>query len=446
MNWLTAALAFAITMLLLTSMVSAIVESVQRVFGLRRRGLQWMLRAMYEEVGRLRPDLVSQLGRAAQALTVPVQASGVIQKAAAWLRGLGAAPLAPATARFLETMSSNAQADQFRGWLPHFLRPQHVQSLTPVEFAQRLARTDLGAMLAKKAEAEWQTLLNGVLERFDFYGQAAGETFRQRAKVISLAVSFVSAFVLNVNAVALFSAFANRPQLSEAVVLLQDQAQQSYVDAQKRRADAQAGGAENPASAEQVQKEVQATLNQVKTQFASLVTAGLPIGWSAANCPAEPIDEFCRTLRDLPKWTCADQCGWLQQLSAAGTFARACIAFPFGHLHWFFSTLLGGLLIGLGGPFWYNVCTSLSRAAQLARAVSDGVKGSANDARGTPSPGTEPLLSTPARAFAAANILTTQVPALGRVLLNARGEPEFGPLPDGSLEVSKQSRRVGGTA
>jgi len=428
MNWLTAALAFAIAMLLFTSMVSAIVESVQRFFGLRRRGLQWMLRAMYEEVATLRPDLVSQLGQAEQALNTPVQDLGPIKSL--WQRlqeTLGAAPAGQAASQFLEVMTSNLRAEEFRGWLPHFLRPQHVQSLTPVEFAQRLARTDIGAILTQKAETEWQTLLNGVLERFDFYGQAAAETFRQRAKAMSVIVSFIFAFALNVNAVALFYAFANRPQLADAMLAQQQEIQRHYEEAQKRAANSPAGASVTDAEAKQIQEDIQTRLKDLGAQFQTLAKLSLPLGWSATRC-VNTDDEFCSALRELPQWRCAGDCGWLDVCSTSAAYGRMWALFLFGHPRWLFSTLLAGLLIGLGGPFWYNVCTSLSRAAQLARVVADGVKGPPpKDGSGEVSPTSEPpLLSTPARAFAAAIILQKQVPALGRVPLNARGEGEVG--------------------
>jgi hypothetical protein len=325
-------------------------------------------------------------------------------------------------------MTSNPRAEEFRGWLPHFLRPQHVQSLTPVEFAQRLARTDMGAMLAQKAETEWQTLLNGVLERFDFYGQAAGEAFRQRAKAMSIIVSFVFAFALNINALALFYAFANRPQLADAMLAQQEEIQRHYEEAQKRAANAPPGATVNDAEAKQIQEDIRNRLDELKKQFGNLAQLGLPLGWSDKRCVNNADDEFCGALNELPQWRCAGNCGWREFGSASTAYVRAWAFFFSGHTRLLFSILLAGLLIGLGGPFWYNVCTSLSRAARMARVVADGVKGPPpKDGGAEESPASEPaLLSTPARAFAAATVLHRQVPALGRVTLTPSGEREVG--------------------
>jgi hypothetical protein len=429
MNWLTAALAFAITMLLFTSMVSAIVESIQRVFGLRRRGLQWMLRAMYEEIATRRPDLVSQLGQAQGVLDTPFEKIGPIKNLSQWLQEkLGVAPPGQTTSQFLESMTRNFRASEFHLWLPHFLRPQHVHSLTPVEFAQRLARTDIGAAFAKKAETEWQHLLNGVLERFDFYGQAAAETFGQRAKAMSIIVSFVFAFALNVNAVALFYSFANRPQLAEAMVAQQEEIQRRYEEAQRRAANLAAAGTSSDAEEKQIQEDIRDRLDELKTQFGSLVKLGLPIGWSATRCASNADDEFCSVLTEVPQWQCAEDCGLLDVCSASAAYGLAWLYFPFGHTRWLVSTLLAGLLIGFGGPFWYNVCSNLSRTARLARAVGDGVKGAppTDGSQASPRPGEASLLSTPARAFAAAIILDTDTPPLVRALLNPNGVRDTG--------------------
>src|SRR5438105_3120557 len=50
MIWLSAALAFAVTMLILSMIVSTIVETLHRLFGLREKGLRMMLGHLYERV------------------------------------------------------------------------------------------------------------------------------------------------------------------------------------------------------------------------------------------------------------------------------------------------------------------------------------------------------------------------------------------------------------
>ena len=50
MQWLTALLAFATTMLLFAVVVSTMVEMVHRIFRLRRKGLRLMLENLYSRV------------------------------------------------------------------------------------------------------------------------------------------------------------------------------------------------------------------------------------------------------------------------------------------------------------------------------------------------------------------------------------------------------------
>ena len=244
---------------------------------------------------------------------------------------------------------------------------------------------------------------------------------------MSIIVSFVFAFALNINALALFYAFANRPQLADAMLAQQQEIQRHYEEAQRRAANRPGGDTLTDAEAKQIQEDIQSRLKDLRAQFENLAKLSLPFGWSATRC-VNNDDEFCSALQELPQWRCAGGCGWRDVCSASATYARTWAVFLFGHPRWLFSTLLAGLLIGLGGPFWYNVCTSLSRAAQLARVVADGVKGPPpKDGSKEESPTSEPpLLSTPARAFAAATILHKQVPALGRVTLTPSGEREVG--------------------
>ena len=50
--------------------------------------------------------------------------------------------------------------------------------------------------------------------------------------------------------------------------------------------------------------------------------------------------------------------------------------------HWFF-LFLGGLLIGLGAPFWYNAVNGLTNIRNVARSVSGVEFAIANDYRGS---------------------------------------------------------------
>jgi hypothetical protein len=69
--------------------------------------------------------------------------------------------------------------------------------------------------------------------------------------------------------------------------------------------------------------------------------------------------------------------------------------------------LLGGLLIGLGGPFWYDIVTSLTNIRNIARGPQAPASASATPVPGAASPGAGgadevPQPRTPVDAFKAA--------------------------------------------
>ncbi|OWK21644.1 hypothetical protein AJ88_18185 [Mesorhizobium amorphae CCBAU 01583] len=67
MQWLTALLAFATTMLMFAIVVSTLVEMIHRIFGLRAKGMQLMLGNLYSRV--ILPKLTKSEGDAKELLT-----------------------------------------------------------------------------------------------------------------------------------------------------------------------------------------------------------------------------------------------------------------------------------------------------------------------------------------------------------------------------------------
>jgi hypothetical protein len=71
-------------------------------------------------------------------------------------------------------------------------------------------------------------------------------------------------------------------------------------------------------------------------------------------------------------------------------------------LLWLISVALGGLLIGLGAPFWFDVARGLSRSLQVMKALTPGTKSAGEEQQvATPSAaaGASPPPRTPVEAF-----------------------------------------------
>lgn len=346
MTWLNATLAFALSMLLFATIVSMIVESMHRMFRLRRKGLEWMIAHVYTEVCTHRADLLP---------------SG--QSLQSFLDALTCNDTAPAP--FAHTP----------GWWNRLITPRQLGSLTSLDFAERLARTDIGTRLRQMAETERALLINGLVQKFEYYGKGAATYFGQRAKALSVAVAIVLAFAANIDTFHLANAFLTSPQLTERLIAQSPTIETDFkvqsVRLEHTLADTSLSTDEKNVHLEDIQKQIAAA----HSALSSLIAQGLPIGWDYYPlCHAADQDTRC---------TVADQ---------------------LTPIAWGLSTLLAGLLIGLGGPFWFEVCSNLTSVLQIPRA--ERTDGHTATGGGATAPGsTKP--QTPAEAFAAAILLET---------------------------------------
>jgi hypothetical protein len=216
-----------------------------------------------------------------------------------------------------------------------------LSSLAFNDFVERLADTNVGQRLytALKAEAEGrgtqriEAMLADLGRAFARFESDATAHFAGWARWFTVMVSLVVAFALNVDAVRLFSTFVADRNLTQAMLVRADeitvglQAQHDHKDEAKAQTlDAEA-----------------ATLRQ---QIQSTSALGLPIG-----------------IRYFP-W-CQDD----------GSVDPACSAEKANVLlwgRWFLSIAFAGVLIGLGGPFWFDVSSNLSQFMQRSRTDKGG--------------------------------------------------------------------------
>ena len=367
MQGLDAALAFGITMLVLAMVVTTIVETLHRLFGLREKGLALLLGNFYDRVMSSRtgdaPGGTQQRDWFIDLMTVN--------------RGpVGRAPIT-ALGRALH-IDARSEDRKFLNWI---WSGRRLGSLSLTAFMERLGGSEYGARLMSEVSGggdkavEWT--LKDIAQKFDAFGHEASEYFESRARLLSVIVGFVLAFAINVNALALFDTFMRRPDVTQAVIAQGQSVTAAYEQLQK---DAEAiappaatappaGAAPAPAptpdeaasqqqQVAELRKSVQAATDQAKTAVTGLKTAGVPVGWT----PQAQAD-----FKESPK------------TALLGLF-------------------LGGLLIGLGAPFWYRTVQTLTGLRGTARDDKDKL---APAAAATPAPpaGPNQLPSTPIDAF-----------------------------------------------
>ncbi len=412
MQLIEAALAFAITMLALSLVVSSFVEIIHRIFSMREAGLKYVLGQMFDQVlakylapafaravaadptmaAAARNDRVAQLLAAAR--------TAFVERMSANRAPMGVTPKATPTDSAVQVAANRPRA--FGLW-----SGRDLAAMTPAEFMERLGSIDVGQAVAAAnaaattaAQAAGATAANAVdvvlkdvAQKFEAFGKEASVYFEGRARLLSVVVAIVLAFAAHVDAVDLFRTYLRDPN-ARAKVIEQSEAVTARYKAAKEAADAVKTivpytNDVKPEVKEQLEKikqdwtEAIGKADATVKQYADL---GVPIGWNE--------ERIARAKMTRPLlWTCKDpnktegegieslwkDCGknqwqkeiWFQIPTAPGVV---------------FYLFLGGLLIGLGAPFWYNAVTGLTNIRNAARGTASADPQTQAAAAGTTQP------------------------------------------------------------
>jgi len=379
MDILAAALAFAITMLVLAMTVSAFVEIIHRLLSMRESGLQYMLAQIFDQVlsRYVKREDLSKLVDASQ---IPAGAKTGAEKL-----------LEIARTNFVERMSTNrapmgvppdatptdsaAEVKKNPWWQFGLWNGRDLTSLTPAEFMERLGSIDIGDEIKKAndrvnklagdagttAANAVDVVLKDVAQKFEAFGKEASAYFEGRARLLSVAVAVVLAFAVHVDAIELFNTFLRNPNVRENVIGKMDAVTKQFQEVQAKLDKPPAAGDQTAQQqAEQARKAVKDTIDQTRQTISDLAALGVPIGWSDAHRQAaqlRPILWNCPHLRGrVNLWgDCAnEQDVWLEAPSVFRVYLYL---------------LIGGLLIGLGGPFWYRTVSGLTSIRNVASSV-----------------------------------------------------------------------------
>jgi hypothetical protein len=320
MTWLNAALAFALSMIVFSTIVSALTECMHRVFHMREAGLERMLEQVFER--HVKPALAAQLDKVDVALV---------------------------RTNFTEALRRNLAVDGTApvGWLRAWSAPRYLDSLSTREFVQRLADTEIGKMILERPLAEKDRIVNDLASRFERLGTDASLFFQHRAGFVSFLFALVVAFGLNVDPVRLFSSFIVDHQLTSQILGQQEAVMAASQQQQQRLAEAQQQPADDAL--------LKASYARFEAAVEQSTLLGLPIG--SAYFP------WCREVAQGGQWRDARCAGWTKALDVEGyrAVAGAIVAFSGVLAAWLATTFLAGVMIGLGGPFWFDAARRLSQ-------------------------------------------------------------------------------------
>lgn len=199
---------------------------------------------------------------------------------------------------------------------------RHYVSVTTL--VERLADSPLGDTMATYPRLQLGWMLQDIIDRYQVFGHNTSNAFKVNSRRWTVGLSVLAALIFNINAVVLVDTYQRNSVLADsamsgvAQVLNQASLQTEGVEAANHNAE---GSIFNQAN----------TLHDMVQQVSTL---GLPIGWSEYS-----METFRSDLAMLSN----------PAVSASVTFFL-----------WLLSTVLTGLLIGLGGPFWFDLLKQLA--------------------------------------------------------------------------------------
>jgi hypothetical protein len=296
---ISAALAFAITMFFLSTVSTVLVETIHRFLQQREKGLELMLGHLYDRV------IAANLGGNAEAY----------RERFVELMSVNRAPTGAGLASGSDLKKDDKAQDRWT-WLWNGRR---LGNLGVNDFINRLGSSEFGdALRTQVAEGAHDAVIKDIAAKFEAFGAEASAFFQSRARLFSVLVSIGMAYMIYVHPAQLFQAYLNIEGLSEKVIAL-DNLTASPDEATRKTA-----------------KETIKELKDLK----------VPLGWDDDRLKAGGFWMWDKFGVPIPV-PCFG-------MSGGGCTATAA---QFPTLVWL---VIGGLLVGLGGPFWKQIIDQLT--------------------------------------------------------------------------------------
>ena len=345
MQLLDAAIAFALTIAGFATVVSIIIEIIHRVLGLRTRGLRAMLEQHFEDF--IWPAIKEQVEEKIK--KTPGRVADEFEK----LR-----------ANVVEKMTGNPLFKlQASSRLPKWVLKTLSQynDVSAEEFLLRLPDTDAYKYIKTLGKQERSRALERFDEKYAEFEKAISNFFKRRAQLLSFIVGIILAVTANIHGIRIFERYLNDPELT-ATVIAQSQDIESTLQTAKDQKD------QNPQTTQEHIEGIETALNRYKELMGNFSSLGIPIGWDFyPNCMHPDYknknvnyDPLCAAvIKENPPCISDNDCNYTI-VSVLSTMQ----ADIWGFLKWLFIITITGTLIGLGGPFWFDVARRLSAVRQ----------------------------------------------------------------------------------
>lgn len=352
---LDAALAFALTLAALATVVTIIMEILLRFIGLRKKDQVEVIKRLYDEV------LSEDTGLTARD----------VEKRWEVVRRVLENPFAKKPMKRSEseqaywgTAGSGIYTDVS---LEHVLR--------------RFIEIDEIKKTYEHAHQQLRAKLTELSQKYEEYCSAVGAQFADNARWWSLVFGVLLALVMNVDGVRLFQSYMENPERAALIIAQMDPILEQVEEAQAKLDAAVTAGVDKRTVAE-----LEAAAGRLQEQLTAVQEPDLPIGqlfyphcwlFGGMELRRESLDPYCKAGDQDP----ARLAGTVGQDKEEETFFHRLEAFftwlcehwaDTAFLTWLVKVLVTGLLIGLGAPFWYDVAKRLGQVR-----LAFGGKGSA---------------------------------------------------------------------
>ncbi len=205
-------------------------------------------------------------------------------------------------------------------------------ALSTEELLDHVRHSDFGRKVTRQLGEHAEGVFEALGKRFELVGDKFTIAFRGRSRLLATVVAFGVALVFNIDSLFMLDSYLSNDGMRAGVVAQMDVIANDY---ERAIAATPASDSEvTPAQLKQALSDTQAELDR-------LSVSGLPLGFSYFPHVVYLFDESspAQQSRDTPL-------GWVT---------------------WAVGIVLTALLAGLGGPFWYDAVSRISRVAQAAR-------------------------------------------------------------------------------
>ena len=394
MQWLTAILAFATTMLIFAIIVSTIVETIHRALGSRTIALEKLIVHFYDQVmdGYIKDeDDATSKAKFLETMTLvrAPAAPGVGDKATNGVGQFGSIPSSTDNSEMNLAANKANTGQKFSSLTRWSLKL--LSDLPVTTFMERLGGSVFGEKIVEAANTKGKNpkekannkdlILKDIAQKFELIGQESSIYFGRKARSWSVAIAFFVAWTFYVQPQNLMQTYLDNPETAAKIAemntdslerfKIQKESLEALQAAQNAAEEAQKTEFSND-DLEKLLADVEKDIAAGKQQAKLLVDAGAPIGWPEGSVPS------CIQLK----------ASWLflawpnsELTEVAGKETYTCpgslsLKTPFYFTSWAnaFWLLMGGLLIGLGAPFWAKAVGQLAQARNATQNLTSILK------------------------------------------------------------------------